>query len=91
MLLSQVAQNIAKISDSVTRQNTTGYTEILAGLRFKKDLIRQLLSEDIMQESVIYQDILQKGERQGEQRGEQPKREQESSDDRPPQRRARSP
>ena len=33
--------------------------------------IRQLLSEDIMQESVIYQDILQKGERRGEQRGRQ--------------------
>jgi predicted transposase YdaD len=31
-------------------------------LRFEKSLIRQLLSEDIMQESVIYQDILQKGE-----------------------------
>jgi predicted transposase YdaD len=40
-------------------------------LKFEKDFIRQLLSEDIMQESVIYQDILQKGERQGEQRGEQ--------------------
>jgi predicted transposase YdaD len=63
-LLSQVAQNVAKISDRVTRQNTAGYTEILAGLRFKKDLIRQLLSEDIMKESVIYQDILQKGEQQ---------------------------
>jgi predicted transposase YdaD len=32
-----------------------------------KDLIRQLLSEDIMQESVIYQDILQKGQEQGKQ------------------------
>jgi predicted transposase YdaD len=31
-------------------------------------LIRQLLSEDIMQESVIYQDILQKGQQQGEQK-----------------------
>jgi predicted transposase YdaD len=40
-------------------------------LKFEKDFIRQLLSEDIMQESVIYQDILQKGERQGEKRGEQ--------------------
>jgi predicted transposase YdaD len=38
----------------------------LAGLRFEKSLIRQLLSEDIMQESVIYQDILQKGEQKGE-------------------------
>jgi predicted transposase YdaD len=70
VLLSQVAQSIAKISDRVTRQNTAAYTEILAGLRFEKDLIRQLLREDIMQESVIYQDILQKGEEKGEQKGE---------------------
>lgn len=61
-LLSQVAQEVAKISDRETRQNTAAYTEILAGLRFEKGLIRQLLREDIMQESVIYQDILQKGE-----------------------------
>jgi predicted transposase YdaD len=61
-LLSQVAQSVAKISDRETRQNIAAYTEILAGLRFEKDFIRQLLSEDIMQESVIYQDILQKGE-----------------------------
>ncbi len=67
-LLSQVAQSIAKISDRDTRQNIAAYTEILAGLRFEKDFIRQLLSEDIMQESVIYQDILQKGEQQGEQK-----------------------
>ncbi|MBD0264353.1 MAG: Rpn family recombination-promoting nuclease/putative transposase [Tolypothrix sp. Co-bin9] len=61
-LLSQVAQEVAKISDRETRQNTAAYIEILAGLRFEKGLIHQLLSEDIMQESVIYQDILQKGE-----------------------------
>jgi predicted transposase YdaD len=61
-LLSQVAREVAKIEDNNTRQNTASYTEILAGLRFEKTLIRQLLSEDIMQESVIYQDILQKGE-----------------------------
>ncbi|MEH2268918.1 MAG: DUF4351 domain-containing protein [Nostoc sp.] len=62
MLLSQVADKIAKISDIETRQNTAAYTEILAGLKFEKDFIRQLLQEDLMQESVIYQDILQKGE-----------------------------
>ncbi|MBD2252930.1 DUF4351 domain-containing protein [Nostoc parmelioides] len=67
-LLSQVAQEVARISDRETRQNTAAYTEILAGLRFEKGLIRQLLSEDIMQESVIYQDILQKGEQKGEQK-----------------------
>jgi predicted transposase YdaD len=61
-LLSQVAEKIAKIPDIKTRQNTAAYTEILAGLKFEKNFIRQLLSEDIMQESVIYQDILQKGE-----------------------------
>jgi predicted transposase YdaD len=69
-LLSQIANNVAKIADRETKQNIAAYTEILAGLRFEKDFIRQLLSEDIMQESVIYQDILQKGERIGEQRGE---------------------
>ncbi|MGJ5632541.1 Rpn family recombination-promoting nuclease/putative transposase [Nostoc sp. CALU 1950] len=61
-LLSQVAQNIARIPDKDERQNIAGCTEIFAGLRFEKDLIRQFLREDIMQESVIYQDILQKGE-----------------------------
>jgi predicted transposase YdaD len=67
-LLSQVAQNIAKIPDRDERQNIAGCTEIFAGLRFEKDLIRQFLREDIMQESVIYQDILQKGNKQGEER-----------------------
>jgi predicted transposase YdaD len=66
-LLSQVANEVAKIEERQNRQDTAGYTEILAGLRFEKSLIRQLLSEDIMQESVIYQDILQKGEQKGEQ------------------------
>ncbi len=61
-LLSQVSQNVAKIADRETKQDIAAYTEILAGLRFEKNLIRQLLSEEIMQESVIYQDILQKGE-----------------------------
>lgn len=69
-LLSQVAREVAKIEESEARRNTATCTEILAGLRFEKSLIRQLLSEDIMQESVIYQDILQKGERQGELKGE---------------------
>nr|MDZ8022725.1 Rpn family recombination-promoting nuclease/putative transposase [Nostoc sp. SerVER01] len=70
-LLSQVAEEIAKIPDIETRQNTVAYTEILAGLKFEKDLILQLLREGNMQESVIYQYILQKGEQRGEQRGEQ--------------------
>ena len=68
-LLSQVAQSVAKIPSRESRQEIAAYTEILAGLKFEKDLIRRFLSEDIMQESVIYQDIEQKGERKGEKKG----------------------
>ena len=35
-LLSQVAGEVAKISNRETRENTAAYTEILAGLRFEK-------------------------------------------------------
>nr|WP_228014459.1 DUF4351 domain-containing protein [Fortiea sp. LEGE XX443] len=40
-------------------------------MRFDKSLITQLFREEIMQESVIYQDILQKGLQQGLQQGEE--------------------
>ena len=64
ILLGQVAEKIAKIPNREERQNIAGCTEILAGLKFEKDLVRQFLREDIMQESVIYQDILQKGKKE---------------------------
>lgn len=63
-LLAQVAERTATIPDREQRQNIAGCTEILAGLRFEKDLIRQFFREEIMRESVIYQDILQQGRRQ---------------------------
>jgi predicted transposase YdaD len=63
-LLAQVAERLATIADRQQRQNLAGCTEILAGLRFEKDLIQQFLREEIMQESVIYQDILLKGRQQ---------------------------
>jgi predicted transposase YdaD len=59
-LLAQVAEQVATISDREQRQNIAGCVEILAGLRFEKYLVRQFLREDIMKESVIYQDIVQK-------------------------------
>ena len=59
-LLNQVAQTVATISDIREQQNITGCLGILAGLRFDKDLIRQFLPEDIMRQSVIYQDIVHK-------------------------------
>jgi predicted transposase YdaD len=68
-LLSQVAESVAKIEEIEIKRDIAACTEILAGLRFEKKLISQLLREDIMRESVIYQDIFQKGEQRGEQRG----------------------
>ncbi len=59
-LLAQVAEQVARIPDIEQKQNIAGCIEILAGLRFEKDLIRNFLREDIMRESVIYQDIVQK-------------------------------
>ena len=70
-LLAQVAEQVDRISDREQRQNIAGCAEILAGLRFEKDLIRQFFREDIMRESVIYQDILQQGVQQGRQEGRQ--------------------
>ncbi|MBD1833932.1 DUF4351 domain-containing protein [Cyanobacteria bacterium FACHB-472] len=40
-------------------------------MRFDKSLIRQVFREEIMQESVIYQDIIQKGRQQGKQEGKE--------------------
>ncbi len=64
-LLEQVAAGVDMIEENDERQNISACTQILAGLRFNKNLIRQLFREEIMQESVIYQDILQKGEQKG--------------------------
>lgn len=47
-------------------------------MRFEKNLITQLFREEIMQESVIYQDILQKGLQQGLQQGEERGKKQEA-------------
>ncbi|WP_009632708.1 DUF4351 domain-containing protein [Synechocystis sp. PCC 7509] len=69
-LLEQVAAQVARIESAQQRQNLAASVEILAGLRFEQNLINQLFREDIMKESVIYQQILQEGVRQGQQLGE---------------------
>jgi len=69
-LLQTVAQAVTNLSDREQRSNLASCVEILAGLRFEKVMIRQLFREEIMQESVIYQDILQRGLQQGLQQGE---------------------
>jgi predicted transposase YdaD len=63
-LLQRVAERIARIDDNQQRQNLAGCTEVLAGLRFEKEIIRQFLREEMMRESVIYQDIWEKSRKQ---------------------------
>ena len=70
-LLQQVANAVDMIEESEAQKNISACTQILAGLRFDRNLINQLFREEIMQESVIYQDIIQRGEQIGEQRGKQ--------------------
>ena len=64
-LLEQVAAQVDMIEERDEQQNISACVQVLAGLRFEKDLIRQLFREEVMQESVIYQDILLKGEQRG--------------------------
>jgi predicted transposase/invertase (TIGR01784 family) len=68
-LLEEIASRVAMIEEPDQRQEVTACVEVLAGLRFEKELIRQLFREENMQESVIYQDILQKGLQQGLKQG----------------------
>jgi predicted transposase/invertase (TIGR01784 family) len=70
-LLNQVAQRVSTIESTQQRREASAYVQLLAGLRFNKTLIRQVFREDIMRESVIYQEILQEGEQKGERLGEE--------------------
>ncbi len=69
-LLQQVVERVNQL-ESGQRSEISSYTQILAGLKYKKDLIRRLFREGMMRESVIYQEILAEGEQLGEKRGEQ--------------------
>ncbi|MBW4614845.1 MAG: Rpn family recombination-promoting nuclease/putative transposase [Desmonostoc vinosum HA7617-LM4] len=69
-LLQQVVQRVNQIQPE-QRSQISAYTQILAGLKYKKNLIQQLFREGMMRESVIYQEILKEGEQIGEQRGRQ--------------------
>ncbi len=64
-LLQQVANAVDMIEESEAQKNISACTQILAGLRFDRNLINQLFREEIMQESVIYQDIILIGEQIG--------------------------
>jgi predicted transposase YdaD len=67
-LLEQVVERVNQLEPR-QRPQISAYTQILAGLKYKKDLIRNLFREGMMRESVIYQEILAEGEQRGEQFG----------------------
>jgi predicted transposase/invertase (TIGR01784 family) len=77
-LLEQVATQVASIELPAQRQNLSACIEILAGLRFEATLIQRLFREEIMRESVIYQEIIQRGIQQGIQQGQEQVRGQEA-------------
>ncbi|QLE55282.1 DUF4351 domain-containing protein [Nostoc sp. TCL26-01] len=67
-LLQRVVQQVSQV-EPTQRPEISAYTQILAGLKYRKDLIRQIFREGMMRESVIYQEILAEGEQRGEERG----------------------
>jgi len=68
-LLQQVAEGVAMIEESRERSQLSTCIQVLAGLKFNQNLIRQLFRGEAMRESVIYQEILEEGKEQGIQQG----------------------
>jgi predicted transposase YdaD len=67
-LLQQVAARVEQVENQ-KRAEVSMYTQILAGLKYKQDLIQQLFRENMMRESVIYQKILKEGRAEGRAEG----------------------
>ena len=64
-LLEQVAAQVDMIEELEQQRNISACVEVLASLRFEPNLIRQFLREELMQESPIYQEIIQEGVQRG--------------------------
>jgi predicted transposase YdaD len=68
-VLRDVASRIEKLRDRKEQSNLAASTAILAGLILEKGLIQRILREEIMRESVIYQEIKAEGKEEGLQQG----------------------
>jgi len=66
-LLQRVIQQVNELEEE-KRVEISAYAQIVAGLKYEKDLVKRLFREGMMRESVIYQDIIQEGRQEGEQR-----------------------
>lgn len=69
-LLEEVVQRVRQLEPERQRE-VSSYAQLLAGLKFEKEFIRQLFREGMMRESVIYQEILEEGREEGRRQGRQ--------------------
>src|SRR5262245_7528938 len=60
-ICKRVVDQTMKIPPDQGRVELASCATILAGLRFDKELIKKYFPEDLMQESMIYQEIIQRG------------------------------
>jgi len=65
-LLNQVASEVAKIEQPEEREELISSTQLLAGLRFKANLVNNLFQGGLMRESTVFQKILQEGRDEGQ-------------------------
>lgn len=70
-LLETVAERVSQIEPMSQRQEVSMVVQILAGLKYEKELIQSLFREGMMRESVMYQEILAEGREEGIQLGKQ--------------------
>lgn len=70
-LLTDVAQRLENLENQQERLSLTTYAYLLGGLKFKKEVLRQLLREEIMRESVTYRELVETSEERGLQQGMQ--------------------
>ncbi len=68
-MLRTITQKIEQIELSKERANIATYAYMLGGLRYSKEILSQLLREEIMRESVTYQALISESEKRGLQQG----------------------
>jgi predicted transposase/invertase (TIGR01784 family) len=68
-VLRDVARRIDTISDRRLQSNIAASTSMLAGLILDKEMIQRVLRQDIMKESVIYQELRQEALAEGRAEG----------------------
>jgi predicted transposase/invertase (TIGR01784 family) len=76
-VLEDIGKRIETLDNRRQKSNVAASTAILAGLLLEEQVIKQILSEEIMRESVIYQQIEAEGIRKGKAQGIQEGRQEE--------------